>query len=78
MVLCVRVTPSPPERSAWLADSVTRMMRSGVTPKCGTTLTEVALATRKFSLVGKRVEGVCEGFETGDTIITAAERKHLI
>ena len=42
----VRFSYRPPERSTWLVDSVTRMMRSGVTPKCGTTLTEVALATR--------------------------------
>lgn len=40
---------------------MTRRMRSGVTPKGGTTLTEVALATREFSLVGKRVEAVRDG-----------------
>ena len=27
--------------------------------------------------VGKRVEGVCEGFETGDTIITAGGRRAI-
>ncbi len=50
--------------------------------KCGTTLTEVALAIREFFLVGKRVEGTwyeClvkqASSESISTIITAAERK---
>ena len=48
--------------------------------KCGTTLTEVALAIREFFLVGKRVEGTCGGYDSvisRCTTITAAERKHL-
>ena len=47
--------------------------------KCGTTLTEVALAIREFFLVGERVEGTYEGYDSVIffcTIITAAERKH--
>jgi hypothetical protein len=40
-------------------------------------LVQMALAMRESSLVVKWVEGVVEGFETGDTIITTAERKQL-
>ena len=46
--------------------------------KCGTTLTEVALAIREFFLVGKRVEGTWERYDSVisfRTIITAAEEK---
>jgi hypothetical protein len=36
-------------------------MRSGVTTKGGSSLTELALAMRESFLVGKRVEGMCDG-----------------
>jgi hypothetical protein len=53
------------------------MSRSGVIAIGPYHLVKMALAMRKFSLVVKWVEGVVEGFETGDTIITTAKRKHL-
>lgn len=45
-------------RSALLADTMTRRMRSGVTPKGGSGLTKLALAMREPFLVGERVEGI--------------------
>ena len=53
------------------------MSRSGVIATGPYHLEQMALAMREFSLVVKWVEGVVEGFETGDTIITTAEGKHL-
>ena len=52
-------TVAPPKRSAWLADTVTRRMRSEVTLKGGTTPTEVALAMRERTLSGSGWK-VCE------------------
>ena len=49
------------------ADTLTRRMRSSVTATGGSRLTELALAMRESSLVGKRMEGVVEGVHTGDT-----------
>jgi len=42
-------------------DTVTRRMRSGVIAKGGSSPTELALAMRESFLVGKRVEGMCDG-----------------
>jgi len=52
-------TVALPQRSAWLADTVTRRIRSEVTLKGGSLLTERPLAMRKRSLSGSGWK-VCE------------------
>ena len=43
----------------------------------GSSLTELALAMRQSSLVGKWMEGVVRGYKPdAHTIVTTAERKH--